>query len=106
MYKRVWSPAIGEVLKLSREEDNNHDRFAVCVVKRELIVGHVLRRLTRTVWHFLGRSGEATCEVIGRRKFGNGLEVLCLYCFVGKEHLVQKLKGLLEHGHQSLSNSC
>ena len=105
VYKRVWSPAIGEVLKLSREEDT-HDRFAVCVVKGELIVGLVPCRLTRTVWHFLGRSGEATCEVIERRKFGNGLEVPCLYRFVGKEHLVQKLKGLLEHGHQPLSNSC
>ena len=63
VYKRVWSPAIGEVLQLLQEEDNALDRFAVCVVKGELIIGHVPRRLTRTVWHFLRHSGEVTCEV-------------------------------------------
>ena len=31
IYKRVWSPTVGEVLQLTREERNDHDRFAVCL---------------------------------------------------------------------------
>ena len=38
IFKRVWSPAAKDLLL---EEDNDHDRFAVCVVKGELIVGRV-----------------------------------------------------------------
>ena len=30
IYKRVRSPTVGEVLQLTREERNDHDRFAVC----------------------------------------------------------------------------
>ena len=29
IYKRVWSPIIGDVLELLREEESEHDRFAV-----------------------------------------------------------------------------
>ena len=78
--KRVWSPVDGEILQLSCEEDNDHDRFSVSVMKAEFVVGHSPRRLlSRTVWHFLRHCGKATCEVTWRRKFGNGLEVPCLY---------------------------
>ena len=30
IYKRVRSPTVGEVLQLTCEERNDHDRFAVC----------------------------------------------------------------------------
>ena len=107
VYKRVWSPVVGEILQLSCEDDNDHDRFSVSVMKAELVVGHVPRRLSRTVWHFLRHCGKATCEVTGRRKFGNGLEVPCLYRFVGKERLVRRLKGLLQRSYKSdLPDSC
>ncbi len=53
IYKRVWSPIIGEVLELLREEGNEHDRFAVCLLKpRAETVGHVPRELSRKIWHF------------------------------------------------------
>ena len=68
VYKRVWSPVVGEILQLSCEEDNDHDRFSVSVMKAEFVVGHAPRRLSRTVWHFLRHCGKATCEVTGRRK--------------------------------------
>ena len=95
-YKRVWSPTVGEVLQLSREEGNAHDRFAVCLVKGEVVVDHVPRELSRKIWHFLRHCGRATCEVTGRRKFGKGLEVPCVYHFEGKQHIVKRLEGLLE----------
>ena len=46
IYKRVWSPIIGEVLELLREE-SEHDRFAVCLLKPGAVtVGHVPRDLS------------------------------------------------------------
>ena len=33
IYKRVRSPTVGEVLQLTREEKNDHDRFAVCRIR-------------------------------------------------------------------------
>ena len=60
IYKRVWSPTIGEVLQLSREERNEHDRFAVCLLKPGAVtVGHVPRDLSRKIWHFLRHGGKA-----------------------------------------------
>ena len=63
VYKRVWSPVVGEILQLSCEEDNDH--VSISVMKAELVVGHVPRRLSRTVWHFLRHCGKAICEVTG-----------------------------------------
>ena len=37
--------------------DIDHDHFGVCVVEGVLIVSHVPRGLTCTVWHFLEHSG-------------------------------------------------
>ena len=84
IYKAVWNPVLGEVHCLALEEGNEHDRFAVCVKRGDEIVGHVLRELSSKVWHFLRHGGRSSCEVTGRRKRGNGLEVPCRYRFVGK----------------------
>ena len=89
VYKRAWSPVVGEILQLSCEEDNDHYHFSVSVMKVEFVVGHVPRRLSRTVWYFLRHCGKATCEVTGRRKFGNGLEVPCLIILWGKSALYE-----------------
>ena len=61
------------------------------VVKRDEIRGHVPRELSREVWHFLRHGGRSTCEVIGRRKGGNRLEVPCRYRFVAKWQLIKKV---------------
>ena len=59
---RVWSPIIGEVLELLREEENEHDRFAVCLLKpRAVTVGHVPRELSRKIWHFLKLCYRCVC---------------------------------------------
>jgi len=47
-------------------------------------------------WHFLKHGGIATCEVIGGRKQGNGLEVPCMYRFVAKQWLIKNLEVLLQ----------
>ena len=89
VYERAWSPVVGEILQLSCEEDNDHDRFSISVMKVEFVVGHVPQRLSRTVWYFLRHCGKATCEVTGRWKFGNGLEVPCLIILWGKSALYE-----------------
>ena len=33
IYKQIWWPLLGEILTLEREEDNNRDKFAVCLLK-------------------------------------------------------------------------
>ena len=39
IYKSVWTPVLGEVLPLSTDEANDHDRFAVSVNRGEQNVG-------------------------------------------------------------------
>ena len=57
IYKRVWSPIIGEVLELLREEESEHDRFAVCLLKPGAVtVGHAPRELSCKIWYFLWHS--------------------------------------------------
>ena len=47
IYKRIWRPLVGEVLTLEREEGNTHDRFAVCLLKDAIVVGHVPLEFSR-----------------------------------------------------------
>ena len=42
-YKAVWTPSVGEVLPVSREPGNGHNRYAVYVKRSGEIVGHVPR---------------------------------------------------------------
>ena len=54
-YKAVWTPSVGEILPVSREPGNGHNRYAVCVKRGGEIVGHVPRQFLRIVWYFLCR---------------------------------------------------
>ena len=66
VYKDIWTPYVGEELSLSPEDDNDHDRYAVAVVKGRNIVGHIphivlLQLSTRShacsyVWQLLNYS--------------------------------------------------
>ncbi len=52
IYKRIWTPQVGERLETFCEEDNEHDKYAVAVhVNLEncaTVVGHIPREMTRT----------------------------------------------------------
>ena len=52
IYKSVWTLVLGEVLSVSIEEGNSHDRFAVCMKREKLKVGLVPREISRKVWYF------------------------------------------------------
>ena len=82
IYKRVWTPVMGEKLALKAEDDNSSDARAVAVCKNGDVVGHVPRESAKTVWFFLKRGGNGECAISGRRKKGKGLEVPCTYTFL------------------------
>ena len=93
IYKKVWTPSVG-VLLLVKEEGNEHDCFAVSVMKDGFIVGHAPRELSNVFTHFLNHEGEITARTEHKR-LGNGLEVPFCYIFSGKKKLVKKLKELI-----------
>jgi hypothetical protein len=90
-----WTPATGELLNVETEQNNNFDRHAVAVIRNGSIVGHVPREFSRITAYFLMRGGKVTAEVTGHRRYGNGLEVPCVYTFTGQKKLVAKLEQLL-----------
>ena len=79
IYKAVWTPTVGEILVVDQEPSNPHDPHAVAVLKNTDIVGHVPRDISRIFSFFLLHGGVITCEEIGHKKFGKGLEVPCTY---------------------------
>ena len=46
MYKAIWEAAFGEELECGRERGNREDRYAVAVVKDEVVVGHVPQKIS------------------------------------------------------------
>ena len=93
VYKAVWSPHLGEELETQRELDNEHDRFAVAVMKGGQTVGHMPVEVSRVSWYFLERrTNQISCKISDKRKRSEkGLEVPCTYVFTGKPSHVQKL---------------
>ena len=91
IYKSIWTPVVGEELTLHREDSNDHDIHAVAVVKDGDVVGHVPRSIFRVSRFLLVRGGRIKCRVTGRRKFGNGLKVPCMYSYYGSARTIQKL---------------
>ena len=64
IYKQIWRPLVKEILTLEREEDNNHDKFVVSLLKDATVLGYGPWEFLRVFWHFL------TCEVTDWRKHG------------------------------------
>ena len=69
IFKDIWTPYIGENLKLRQEVGNKHDSLAVAVMRPpSTIVGRVPKELSKFLWTFLDSGGEIVCEVTGKRK--------------------------------------
>lgn len=99
VYLSEWTPTIGEVLVVRRELNNEHDQYAVAVIKEGEVVGHVPKAVSRVVFFFLGYDGNVGfCEVTGprlNRGVGLGVEVPCVYKFYGRQSHVRRLEELL-----------
>ena len=80
---RSWEREDGASCQLRysiTEDSNTHDRFTVALSAPGVgVIGHVPREFSRVVRHFLLHGGTLTCKVSGRRQYGKGLEVPCLY---------------------------
>ena len=61
--KQIWRPLVGEILTLEREEGNNHDKFAISLLKHATVLGHVPREFSRVFLHFFRHGETITCEV-------------------------------------------
>ena len=66
VFKRIWTPVVGEVLTVAREAGNTEDRFAVAVTKDDMVVGHVPREFSKLCWHFLRHGGTIACLISQR----------------------------------------
>ena len=43
VYKDIWNPVIGEVLVCKREEENNHDLFAIAQLSDDEILENMTK---------------------------------------------------------------
>ena len=90
---------MGEVLLLHREPTNVKDNLAVCILKSELVVGHVTASLSVLFANFLARNcNKATVEVTGakvNRGGGYGLKIPCIYRLYGPTAYVARLEKII-----------
>jgi len=58
VYKRIWSPCVGELFETFCKEDNEHDMYAMAVHLNNCftVVRHIPREITRT--RVLGKAKE------------------------------------------------
>ena len=95
IYKSVWTPSIGETLALQVDAENEHDAYAVGIVKDSAVVGHAPREVSRIFYYFLQHGGSINAEITGHRKFGHGLEIPCCYTLTAKPKYIKQAKKLL-----------
>ena len=50
VYKKRWDASAGEELPCKKDNGNEKDPYAVAVMQRSTIVGHVPRKVARHFW--------------------------------------------------------
>jgi hypothetical protein len=83
---------VNEELCLEVEENNQHDRNAVAVMKNDIIVGHMPLMLARFSFFILKKGGMIKTVVTGHRRLAKGLEVPCDYIYTGPPRVIKKIK--------------
>ena len=112
VYQVIWEAAVGQVLPCQWERGNVHDPYAVAIVERGVVVGHVPRAISSVCYLFLGKSGTISCQVTGTKHYSRdlpqgGLEVPCKLIFSGESRLIIKVRKLLQEAFTSgLLTSC
>ena len=81
IYKRVWTPVLGEELKCRIEEDNVEDRYGFAVLRESILVGHIPRKVSAACYLFIKRNDCISCVITGKRQYSidlphGGLELL------------------------------
>ena len=73
VYQSIWDAAVGESIICRREPLNPQDRYAVAVIKDDVVVGHLPTKLSRICSLFLQRGGSITCVITGSRRYSADL---------------------------------
>ena len=101
VYKDIWTPEIGEQLKVRIEPDNCVDKYAVCVEKDKKVDGHLKKggsgKFAKIIFYFLRSDPYSSCiaTISGKRcnlKDGEGLQVPCKLDMTGQQQYVNILK--------------
>ena len=72
IYKDIWTPRTQEELTCKTEPDNQHDKYAVKVLKDGEIVGHIPRLFSKTCTLILLSGGCMKVCVTGKRRGAGG----------------------------------
>ena len=103
VYQSIWNAVEGETLNCVRETVNQHDPYAVAVVKDGATVGHVPRMISALCSLFIRRGGTISCTVDGTRRYSRdlpqgGMEIPCLLTFTAEEQsLIDKISNHIRH---------
>jgi len=62
---------IGEDLLCKREPFNDVDRYAIAVLKVDITVEHIPKKLSRICSLFLAKGGNIACTPIGGRRYSH-----------------------------------
>ena len=104
MYQTMWTPAVGETLRLTVEPTNSHDIYAVALIQdgrdeTVCVVDHVPRNVSRMISFFLKKDDcVGYCEETEERTnrgAGLRLKIPCVHRFYGRQPYVNRLKSLL-----------
>ena len=112
MESMVWGYYVYKELLLDsyclgrRKAVTPHDPYAVAVMERGVIVGHVPHALSAVCCLFLGKGSTIFCEVTGRRRFSadlpqGGVEVPCTLIFTGAGKYIAKVQKLVQFASSS-----
>jgi len=68
VYKRIWSPCVGETFETLYKEDNEHNKYAMAVRLNNCltVAGHIPREITHTCHFFIKNRWEITGDISGR----------------------------------------
>ena len=104
IFQEDWD-AFGDELECLRETGNTKDPYAVAVIRKKKVVGHLPRKISRIVTLFLKQKSTVHCEVVGRRRHSadlpqGGLEIPCEITFDGTEEEIVKIRRLLNVYHE------
>ena len=86
--KTTWIAAIGEELLGIRETNNVTDRYAIAVIKDDVIIGYLPKTYSKIFSLFIRCGGSISCKVIGRCHYSRdlpqgGLEIPCKLILLG-----------------------
>ena len=104
-YKEIWTPTMEQALKAIPESKNVVDKYAVCVMLGDEIVGHLKKgrtgRFAKTVFYFLRVDEKGLCVAVVKGKAvnfgdGEGMQVPCTLHFKGTTKFIDVLRQQLQ----------